>query len=289
MPGTLARLGRMLARRLTPRRRLPIVVGGFYRSGTTLVRTLLDAHSAIHCGPEVKFMQDINGDYIGDTCADIRFFRTVGALGLPPSTIRREFGRAFVRLHEDAARAAGKRRWADKAPENALHIGQWRKVLPGGFLFVHVVRNPLDVLASIEESGFRRTVPPGFRERALFYRAFRERAEDHERRRPDTSIRVRYDELAADPLPVLDRLFRFLGEQPEPQVVSRFNAPERRGGLGDRKIRRTNAIHTGSIGRWRRDLTAEQVAIAREVLPAEWIAESERAADPAAVVSAAQT
>lgn len=285
----LGRLRRKLVRRLTPRSRLPIVVGGFYRSGTTLVRNLLDAHSAIHCGPEVKFLQELNGGYLDDDCAKIRFFSTVRSLGLPTSAILRELGRGFVRLHRDAAQAAGKRRWADKVPENALHIRQWRKMLPGGFLFVHVVRNPLDALASLGERGFPHTVPAGFRERALLYRAFRENAEDHERRWPATSTRIRYEDLATEPLPVLDRLFRFLGEQPEPQVVAQFNAPERRRGLEDRKIRRSKEIHADSIGRWRRDLTAEQIAIAREVLPAQWIVESERAAGPAAVVPAAQS
>lgn len=279
MAGTFGRLRHKLLRCLTPRSRLPIVVGGFYRSGTTLVRSLLDAHSAIHCGPEVKFLQDLNGGFLGDSCGHIRFFHTAMTLGLPRSAILHEFGRAFIALHKDAARAAGKRRWADKVPENALHIRQWRKMLPGGFLFVHVVRNPLDALASIEERGFHNTVPADFRDRVLFYRAFRENAEDHERRRPATSIRIGYEELASDPLPVLDRLFRFLGEQPEPGVITQFNAPERGRGIEDQKIRRTRAIHTESIGRWRRDLRPEQVAIAREVLPADWIAESERVAE----------
>jgi Sulfotransferase family len=36
----------------------PIVVGGCYRSGTSLVRRLLDSHPRIHCGPEVKLFRD---------------------------------------------------------------------------------------------------------------------------------------------------------------------------------------------------------------------------------------
>lgn len=283
----LRHLHRALFSRWAPRRSLPIVVGGFYRSGTTLVRNLLDAHTAIHCAPEVKFLQDFNGALIDDPCKRFRFFRTARSLGLSQGTLLRTFGRAFVALHEKAARRAGKRRWADKVPENALHIAQWRALLPGGFLFVHVVRNPLDALASLEEMRFRHAVPAGFRDRALVYRRFRENAEDHERRHPETSIRICYEALVTDPLPVLDSLFRFLGEVPEPQVTGLFNAPERRRGVEDRKIRSTREIHARSVGRWRAELSEEQVAAAREILPAAWIAESERAIAP--VVPPAQS
>ncbi|MGV8838302.1 sulfotransferase, partial [Cellvibrio sp.] len=43
--------------------RKPIIIGGFYRSGTSLVRRLLDSHSKIYCGPEVKFWPDLYADY----------------------------------------------------------------------------------------------------------------------------------------------------------------------------------------------------------------------------------
>lgn len=36
----------------------PIIIGGCYRSGTTLLRRLLDSHSNVHCRPEVKFFND---------------------------------------------------------------------------------------------------------------------------------------------------------------------------------------------------------------------------------------
>ena len=40
------------------KRNYPIIIGGFYRSGTTLFRRLIDSHSRIHCGPEVKYFED---------------------------------------------------------------------------------------------------------------------------------------------------------------------------------------------------------------------------------------
>ena len=55
------------------KRDYPIIIGGFYRSGTTLFRRLIDSHSRIHCGPEVKYFEDYFGDYIHDDLAHKRF------------------------------------------------------------------------------------------------------------------------------------------------------------------------------------------------------------------------
>lgn len=43
-------------------RRMPIVfVGGFYRSGTTLMRAILDVHPHLYCGPETNILVAIAG------------------------------------------------------------------------------------------------------------------------------------------------------------------------------------------------------------------------------------
>lgn len=44
----------------------PVVGGGCHRSGTSLVRRLLDAHPPIHCRPAVPFFRDFYGNYLGD-------------------------------------------------------------------------------------------------------------------------------------------------------------------------------------------------------------------------------
>jgi hypothetical protein len=47
----------------------PIIIGGCHRSGTSLLRRILNARSRIHCGPEIKFLRDFHGDYYGDPSA----------------------------------------------------------------------------------------------------------------------------------------------------------------------------------------------------------------------------
>jgi hypothetical protein len=245
----------------------PIVVGGFYRSGTTLLRRLLDSHSRIHCGPEVKFFKDFYGDYRHDDLHHVRLFSTAATLGLTQDELMSIFGRAFVQAHERAAQKAGKRRWADKNPENVLYLEQWRRLLPDGFYFVHVVRSPLDALASLKEAGFPKAVPPAFGDKIELYRQFYEAACAHTLTYPDRSATVRYEELVHSPRRTLETLFSALGERMESQVLDCFADEARGNGIEDPKAARSTEIYTHSVERWRRDLNAEEVEAVRLRLP----------------------
>ena len=106
----------------------PIIIGGFYRSGTTLIRRLLDSHSNIHCGPEVKFFKDFHGHYLNDPLSHVRFFETA-RFYLSNESLLDIFGKAFVEFHNTAMHSAKKLRWADKNPENVLYLNEWNKIL----------------------------------------------------------------------------------------------------------------------------------------------------------------
>lgn len=244
----------------------PIVIGGFYRSGTTLLRRLLDAHSRIHCGPEVKFFRDLRGDYPNDPLAHVRLFSTLPSLGLTAEEIEVLFGRAYVAAHTLAARKAGKARWADKAPENVFFLDSWQRLLPEGFLFVQVLRHPLDALASLVEIGFPRAVPEQFEDKVHLLRSFSEAGSRYAETHPETSYRLRYEDLVKAPQASLARLFEWLGEPFEASVLEHFGHPERGRGIEDPKIDVVDHVHTRSVGRWRTDLSDEQVAAARHIL-----------------------
>lgn len=238
----------------------PIIVGGCHRSGTSLVRRILDAHPRIHCGPEVKFFRDFYGDFPNDPLAHIRFASTARAL-LPEATLLDVLGGAFIAVHERTAALAGKARWADKNPENVLYLEQWRQLLGDQWVLIHVVRNPLDTLASIKEVGFPMTVPAELNARIQFYRRYTEAGLEFRRLHPDRYRCVIYEELVTQPGTVLPALMTWLAEPFHPMQLS-FNDLPHESGIEDPKVAETKAIHTDSINRWKELLTraeAEQI------------------------------
>ncbi|MDX8459211.1 sulfotransferase family protein [Mesorhizobium humile] len=239
----------------------PIVIGGFYRSGTTLVRRILDSHSHIHCGPEVKFFKDFFGDYINDPLAHVRLFSTARSYGLPDTQLLSIFGAAFIAFHEEAARLSGKERWADKNPENVLYLREWDAILPNGFLFVHVVRNPLDALASLVEIGFEKAVPIEFENKVYLYERFRKAGDAYCSTNPATSIEIDYDDLVNSPEDAVMTLAEHLGEPFEAQMLVSLNAPERRGGIEDPKSSKHAVVHSRSVGRGRAELADSEIEL----------------------------
>lgn len=246
--------------------RMPVIVGGFYRSGTSLVRRLLDAHSRIHCPPEIKFLKDFNGDYLYDDLAGLRFFSTATSMGLNHSDLLRIFGRAYVESRELACQRIGKPRWADKNPENVLYLKQWHEILEGKFIFIFIVRHPMDALSSLNEIGFEKAVPATFDEKVMLLKKFFFSAADYVKEYPERSIVLKYEDIVAAPDKTLISLFNDLGENFEPEILNLFYHRDRLNGIEDPKVAGTRQIHTDSTGRWKSDLTDEQVQIATGLL-----------------------
>jgi hypothetical protein len=247
----------------------PIIVGGCHRSGTSLLRRILNAHSRIFCGPEVKFFVDFYSARLSqDPYPHLRFLRSARGL-VPEAELFEILGRAFIMLHQRAAARAGKPRWADKNPENVIYLSDWGRLLDGHFVFVHVVRHPLDTLASIKEADFPVAVPRGLQERVAFYRQYVAAGLDFARACPDRYYRVRYESLVRSPEPVLTELMGWLGEAFEPSQLA-FNERPQGFGLEDPKIARTSTIHTESVHRWPSILTPLEVRIAWQETKSLW-------------------
>ncbi len=232
----------------------PIIVGGCHRSGTSLVRRILNAHPSIHCAPEVKFFRDFFGDFPGDPLAHARFAATARVL-LPEWDLLEVLGRAFIELHERAAARAGKPRWADKCPENVLYLDAWSRLLGDRWLFLHVVRNPLDTLASIQEKPFPLVIPGDLDGRIEHYLRYTNAGRAFGRVHPDRYHALVYDQLVRAPEATINVMMRWADARLDPAQLA-FNAVPQGEGLEDPKVARTTHVHGDSVGRWTTVLSA---------------------------------
>ncbi len=130
----------------------PIFIGGAGRSGTTLLRVVLDSHSRIACGPELKVIPSVASlwaDFhaLGAVLADSR---------VQGDDIDRVFGRLIVDLLEPLRRGAGKPRVAEKSPNNVFFFPHLHRMFPDAS-FLHMLRDGRDVVASLLTMRWRTT------------------------------------------------------------------------------------------------------------------------------------
>jgi hypothetical protein len=215
---------------------------------------MLDAHPRIHCGPEVTFMRDFYRDYLEDPLDHLRFSTTARSI-LEEEELFDVLGDAFIEVHERAAARAGKSRWADKAPENVLYLDRWQRLLGDEWYVVHVVRNPLDTLASME-GRFPLTLPPDLDRKIDFYRRYVESGLTFGERHPTRYRVLVYEALCAEPGDTLGELMAWLGESLDSRQLA-FNDVPHQPGLEDASVAATQEVHTRSLGRWSSVLSEE--------------------------------
>src|SRR5215212_5178192 len=200
---------------LTP---APFVVGAA-RSGTTLLRMMLDAHPQLAVPFETQLLPELidaakQPDATPQSLAELLVnHRRFGDFGLDPDEMRAAFTsiqpfdlaeaiRSFYRAY---AEKQGKPRWGDKSPGYALHIRQIGRLLPEAH-FVHLIRDGRDVRLSQLARG---TNPP-----SAFKHARRWKRRVNTARRQGRAVgrymELRYEDLILDTESQLRRICAFV-------------------------------------------------------------------------------
>lgn len=239
----------------------PIFVGGAGRSGTTLLRVILDSHSRIACGPEMKVLPQIAQLWV-----DLRatFGPNLAEANVRPADIDRSVRALIAGLLGAARRQSGKPRIAEKSPNNVFAFRHLHAMFPHA-AYVHVLRDGRDVVASLLSMDWR--TPDGtrvdytvdahaaarywvsaIRSARAFVDATHGRSRYHE---------IRYEALTSKPEPVLRALFEFLGEPWEPGVLDHHRHEHALGAESSTEAVK-RPIYTSAAGRWQRDLTPAQ-------------------------------
>jgi hypothetical protein len=252
----------------------PFFVLGAARSGTTMLRLMLNRHSRLAIPFESHFLRQIFSELPGGRLLSreeaARFaelviheknFRT---WHLRPAAVRELAERAPATLATlvDALfrleiAPSGKPRWGDKTP---MYYACWRPLLglfPGSKV-VHIIRDGRDVSRSLEQLGWHGATTA---ERAAYWRQRVEHAHAAARELgPQRNLIIRYEDLVLQTRPTLGLICNFLGEEFEPEMLRFFEDPQPF--LSDidgdihRKLER--GPRAEDVERWRREMPPEQ-------------------------------
>lgn len=246
-----------------------IIVLGMPRSGTTLVRRLLDAHPEIACPPETNLLN-----------ASARFLAEQAAAGGVPVGVLAGLGfsgftreqvlerlRTFVfGLFGEIAARRGKRIWAEKTAADVFHLPQIEELCGERCRYICVYRQPLDVVMSLQDlstkmQGYLPEIHEFVKRHGSYLEAFAH-AWAHanaslkifERSHPEWCCAVRYEDLVERPDAELARVFGFLGLEADAAAIRQQAFTRERAvdaGLGDWKTFERAGVDAASVGRGR--------------------------------------
>jgi len=256
----------------------PIFVVGNQRSGTTLLRYMLCAHSRIFIPPESNFIPRFIQPPVHRSMPRSQAIRVVESImsyrpfykdwqGEKPDPIRFIDQLPDYRLvtilnsiYNDYARIYGKPRWGDKTPMYVDHIDALAALFPSA-QFIHILRDGRDVALSM----FNAYRGPRFWYIDLYYSA-----EEWERKLRtafisgarlgnDRYFEVRYEELVDTPEPVLIKMCEFLGEAYEPAMVNPHQEAAHHYHTKGIHLQTRQPPSTARKERWRKEMsTADQ-------------------------------
>ncbi|MHC3470879.1 sulfotransferase family protein [Streptomyces sp. 7R007] len=224
----------------------PVLIIGTERSGSNLLRLILNAHSRItipHPPHFMRFLTPVAGSY-GDLSDPAGRARAVAdALGL----LRRHIhpwphpvdpGRVLAAaaaapdlfgivaaVYEEHRIATGKARWGCKSTFMVDHVAEVLAGRPDA-RFVWLVRDPCDVAASAKRAVFGPSHPYRM---AQLWRAQQERAQAAlETYGAERVHLLRYEDLVSRPREEIGRLCAFLDERPEPAMFEHHKSADAR-------------------------------------------------------------
>lgn len=199
----------------------PIFVVGSMRSGSTMLRLILDSHPAIAIGAETGF---VGGLLATKSIPNWRYGnewyrRLEWTEGEVDERLRDFYGGMFARH----AATQGKRRWGEKTPFHTSHMAAMAQVFPDA-AFVGIVRHPGAVAASLRKS-FHYT----FADALSYWQATNLDMVRAANALGSRFVACRYEDLVFEGEPVLRELMDFLDESWSSGLLEHHRVQQQKG------------------------------------------------------------
>lgn len=221
----------------------PVFVVGVPRSGTTLLRLILNAHSQVSLGPETHFfkqvwehkgqygdLSDTNNlqtlwrDYSGTKSFDDFAFDNPAQVEKHVMQVVRDYPNFLQALLELYANYHHKPIWGEKTPEHLLYVPQILQWYPNAKI-VHVIRDPRAVCASLAKVPWASNDVVSNARVWNRYLAFAEGLETP--RQTASLLDIRYEDLIFNPEGILRQICAFIGIDFEPTMLSFYKESDK--------------------------------------------------------------
>jgi hypothetical protein len=250
----------------------PFFIVGCDRSGTTLLRLILNAHPRL-CVPNesdfIPILHDVAVREFGSTDPIPDVERLLEALfatkryrlwGLDDAEVARRVrasGRSVTAVVDAVFRCfterEGKARWGDKTPRYTLRLATIARLFPAARALL-LVRDPRDVQASLADVAWHPGSPIFNARKWRDY--WLQASSDLERHFPGRHLVVRYEALVSEPDATVRQVAAFLEEDFVPEMLCFYEDAEQHQPEGTQDHALTlGPVTTASVGRWQRDIS----------------------------------
>lgn len=241
----------------------PVFVIGPQRSGTTLLRLILDSHPDLASGPETGFMRAVRMiKNVPDFHGGDRWYE---AYGFSEEDFDRHIARFYSGVFSDYAARQGKKRWVEKTPFHRYFVPEIARLFPDG-KFVGMTRHPGAVAVSRKKWGY--DIAPVLEDWST---SMRRMINDYRALGPDRFAFVRYEDLVTNPRGVLAAILEFIDVPWSGNVMSHQKVHAARGasGVTTGGTRTTDAIDPRRVDEWLTDLSPEEKYLIQSIEPDE--------------------
>jgi hypothetical protein len=247
----------------------PIFIIGTERSGSNLLRLILNSHSNITIPHPPHLMRDFHNLEVlyGDLNIESNFnnllndcIRFVNAHFAPwPYMVKKEDLQIYVALYEQYLKSKNKKRWGCKSTFMWQEIDKIVKshLAPK---FIHLVRDPRDVAVSAKRSVFSKGHPYNLALLWNYEQSAIEKFKSHELNERNYLL-VKYEDLTSNPKDTVEKIMKFLDENLEEKQFEFFKTEEASELAGQSKSWENvqRPIETKSIGQFKNLLRTREL------------------------------